>query len=192
MTKITYGLSNIHYAIIETGDDGAITYAKPVKMLGAKEMSLDPTGENQKIYADDMVYVTVGANAGYEGDFTTLALPESFCIDVLGMRKDDNGVLVESNGDVQKQFALLGEFKTESAVKKRFVLYNCTAGKTTFGGKTTEEEVEPQEFAVPITATSAMDTDAVKSVATNEAATKAQFDKWFDEVYIPAFTEKTA
>lgn len=189
MSKITYGLSNLMYATISVDQDGAITYATPKPLPGAKEISLDPTGDNTQIYADDMVYVTINPGAGYDGDLTTLTVPEAFAIEVLGMKKDKNGVLVESEDDVQTPFALLGEFKTETTTKKRFVLYNCTAGKSSFGGKTKEEDVEAQEYAIPITATAAADTGAVKAAATNEEATKAQFDAWFNKVYIPTFSE---
>lgn len=189
MNKITYGLSNLMYATISVDESGDITYNTPKSLPGAKEMSLEPTGESTKIYADDKVYVTISPGTGYDGDLTVLTVPEVFATEVLGMQKDKKGVLIESEDDVQTPFALLGEFKTDTATKKRFVLYNCTAGKTSFGGKTKEESVEAQEYAIPITVTAASDTGIVKAVATNEEATKTQFDSWFTQVYIPIFDE---
>lgn len=183
MSKITYGLSNLYYAPITVGENNAVTYGTPVKWQGAKEISLEPTGEPTKIYADDITYVTIDAGGGYEGDLTMLTLPDAFCTDILGMTLDANGVLVENTDDVQVPFALLGEFKTESATKKRFVIYNCTAGKPNFGSATKEETVEPTEFVVPLTASGALDSGAVKATVTNDETTVAQFNNWFAQVY---------
>lgn len=186
MSKITFGLSNLYYSKITESEAGAITYATPVRLPGAKEMSLSASGELTQIYADDVVYVTVDAAAGYEGDLTILTVPEAFCTDILGMTKDSNGVLVENENDTMYPFALLGEFKTESTERKRFVLYNCSAAKPDFGGTTKEDSVEAQEFSINITAAAASDTGAVKATCTNDTATKTQFDAWFTQVYVPA------
>lgn len=188
MTKIIYGLKNLHYALVTVGEDGAVTYAKPIAIPGAREMGLDAQGEDTNVYADDSQYVVISVNTGYEGDLTVLKLPDSFYTDCLGQTLDANGALIESEEDIKKPFALLGEFSTESAEKKRFVLYNCVAGRPTFGSSTKEETVEPTELVVPITAAAAADTGATKATLTNTAS-KEKFDSWFDAVYIPAATQ---
>lgn len=188
MGKITFGLSNLYYATVTESEEGTITYGTPVAWPGAKELSLSATGEPTQVYADDIVYVTVNPAAGYDGDLTMLTVPETFYTEVLGMTTDENGVLVENEDDSQKQFALLGEFKSETTDRKRFVLYNCSANKPDFGGVTKEEEVEAQEFTITITATAAIDTGAVKATVTNATETKTQFDSWFTQVYVPNYT----
>ena len=185
MPKITFGLSNLYYSKITESEAGAITYATPVRLPGAKEMSLSASGELTQIYADDVVYVTVDAAAGYDGDVTVLDVPEAFCTDILGMKKDKNGVLVENEDDTMSPFALLGEFKTETTTRKRFCLYNCSAAKPDFGGTTKEDSVEAQEFAIKLTASAASDTGAVKATCTNDTATATQFNAWFTQVYVP-------
>jgi phi13 family phage major tail protein len=188
MGKITFGLSNLYYATVTESEGGTITYGTPVAWPGARELSLSATGEPTQVYADDMVYVTINPTAGYDGDLTMLTIPETFYTDVLGMTTDENGVLVESENDNQNQFALLGEFKSETTDRKRFVLYNCSANKPDFGGTTKEEGVEAYEFTIAITATAANDTGAVKCTVTNATETKTQFDGWFTEVYVPSLT----
>ena len=37
--KVTYGLENVHYSLLTFGDGGAPTYATPVHIPGAVEMS---------------------------------------------------------------------------------------------------------------------------------------------------------
>lgn len=184
MTKIIYGLKNLHYAPITIGEGGAVTYGKPVAIPGAREMGLDAQGEDTKVYADDTQYVVISVNTGYEGDLTVLKLPDSFYTECLGQKVDANGALVESEDDIKNAFALLGEFSTESAEKKRFVLYNCIAGRPTFGGSTKEETVEATELVVPIVAAAASDTGATKATITNTASPE-KFAGWFDAVYVP-------
>ena len=183
--KITYGLSNLYYSKITIGVDGAVTFATPVKLPGGKELSLSPVGDDTKVYADDSVYVNISANQGYDGDLTIYDIPEDFATDILGMTKDVNGVLVENSEDVRPQFALLGEFKTDEAKKKRFVLYNCTAGRCDFASQTKEDSMTANELSIPITASPASDTGNVKATIVGTAS-DPKFAAWFTSVYTGA------
>ena len=191
MAKITYGLSNLYYAkatVTENNGVYTVSYATPVAIPGARELTLDVSGEPTVIWADNIQYVTIGANAGYEGTATVLTVPESFYTDILGMTVDENGLLCETESDTLSQFALLGEFDTEDTERKRFALYNCTASKPSFGGSTKEEEVEAYEFEIPITATPALDTGVIKATALNTGDSATAFAAWFTSVQIPDFT----
>lgn len=192
MSKITYGLEKLYYAVVTVGEDGTIAYGAPVRMPGASELSLSPLGEDTPVYADNIKYVTITANQGYDGNVTVYGISETFAKDVLGMTVDKNGVLVESANDTKAQFALLGEFASETKEKKRWVLYNCTAGRTDFAGKTKEESAEAQAFAIPIKASPAEDTGNVKASITGdpgETAAPSALKIWFSSVYIGATEE---
>ena len=82
-TKITYGLKKLAYAKITVGENGAITYGKPVMMPGAKAIALSPVGEDTPVYADDINYVNITSNQGYDGDVTVLGIPEDFMVEIL-------------------------------------------------------------------------------------------------------------
>lgn len=183
-TKITYGLKKLAYAKITTGEDGKITYGTPKMMPGARAISLSPVGEDKPVYADDVNYVTLTSNQGYDGDVTVLGIPETFLTDILGMTKDENGAIVESENDVKTAFALLGEFSSETKDKKRFVLYNCAAGRPDFSGKTKEESPEETEYAIPLICSPASDTGNVKATIVGGAEENTAFDKWYDAVYL--------
>lgn len=183
--KITYGLSNLYYSKITVSDAGAVSFATPVKLPGGKELSLSPVGEDTKVYADDTTYVTISANQGYDGDLVLYDIPEGFATDILGMTKDKNGVLIENSDDVRPQFALLGEFKTDAAEKKRFVLYNCVAGRCDFSSQTKEDTATPNELSIPITASPASDTGNVKATVVG-IASDPKFAAWFTSVYTGA------
>lgn len=185
--KITYGLKNLYYSAATVGEDGKVQYETPKRMPGATEISLSPVGEDTQIKGDDTTFVTITVNQGYDGNVSVLGIPEEFAVNVLGMTKDGNGVLVENAEDVKKQFALLGEFSSETKEKKRWVLYNCTAGRTDFAGKTKEDSVEAQTFSIPLKAAPAEDTGDVKAIAVGDPTAKdapETFKNWFKAVYV--------
>ena len=77
--KIKYGLSRVYYALatIDTST-GKATYSTPVAIPGAVSLSMDPSGESNKFYADNVAYATFAANAGYEGTLEVALIPDSF------------------------------------------------------------------------------------------------------------------
>lgn len=184
--KVTYGLKKLAYAKITISAEGVVTYGNPVMLPGAREMSLSPVGEDVAVYADDIAYVTITSNQGYEGDLTLLNVPETFMTEIMGMTKDTNGVVVENAEDAKDSFALLGEFSSETAEKKRFLLYNCVAGRPDFAGKTKEESTEAAEFTLPITCSPASDTGAVKATIVGGITANTAFDGWYNAVYLSA------
>lgn len=183
-TKITYGLKKLAYAKITFGEDGKVTYGKPVMLPGARAIALSPVGEDVAVYADDINYVNITSNQGYDGDVTVLGIPEAFLTDIMGMKKDTNGAIVENADDAKSPFALLGEFSSETALKKRFVLYNCTAGRPDFASNTKEESTEATEYAIPLIASPATDTGDVKASVVGGVEANAAFDGWYDAVYL--------
>ena len=47
MGKVKFGLSNVHIAKLNRGEDGEITYGTPFKVPGAVNLSLDAEGDNE-------------------------------------------------------------------------------------------------------------------------------------------------
>ena len=92
--KVKFGLKNCHYAKATLDPDtNAVTFGTPVAIPGAVNLSLDPEGDTEPFYADDMVYYTTVANNGYSGDLEIALIPESFRKDILKETEDANGVL---------------------------------------------------------------------------------------------------
>lgn len=91
--KVKFGLKNCHYAKATLDPDtNEVTFATPVAIPGAVNLSLDPEGDTEPFYADDMVYYTTVANNGYSGDLEIALIPESFRKDILKETEDTNGV----------------------------------------------------------------------------------------------------
>ncbi len=184
--KVRFGLKNCHYSKATFDEDGNVTYGTPVRLPGAVSLSLDPEGENENFYADDIVYYVLNNNAGYEGDLELALIPEEFLKDILHEEEDENGVLAENANNTFERFALLFEF-TGDKKAIRHVLYCCSASRPSVEGETKEDEKEVQTEELSLIA-SALANGFVKA-KTSTNTSKAVYDAWYDAVYIPAITE---
>ena len=182
--KIRYGIKNCFYATATLSSANVATYGTPIALPGAVSISLDPQGDTNPFYADNIVYFTSVANAGYEGDLELAKIPDSFLVDCLGYITDSNGVLLEDANANPKNFALMFQFEGD-AHAKRTVLYNCVATRPNVSGQTKEASIEPQTETISITAATihnaVLDKDIVKASAT--PAQTAQYNNWLSAVY---------
>lgn len=181
--KIKYGLSRVFYAkaTIDTST-GEATYGTPVAIPGAVSLSMDPSGEPNKFYADNIAYATFAANAGYSGELEIALIPDSFRTDILGE-------VVQSNIQYEKAeasttpFALLFQFEGDDAAT-RHVFYNVTASRPNVGSKTTEESVDVQTETLSLTCgaifNSVLDANIVKGKCSD--AESDEYDDWFTAV----------
>jgi phi13 family phage major tail protein len=180
--KVRFGLKNCHYAKATFDEDGNVTYATPVRLPGAVSLSLDPEGENENFYADDIVYYVLNNNAGYEGDLELALIPEEFLKDILHEEEDANGVLLENANSTFERFALLFEFTgDQNAI--RHVFYCCSASRPSQEGDTKEDEKEVKTEELSIIA-SALANGYVKAKSSTNTS-KAVYDDWYDAVYMP-------
>lgn len=184
--KIKYGLANVWYAMATLADDNSATYEAPVRWPGAVNLSLDASGEMVRFYADDIVYWAGESNNGYEGDFESALVPDSFKKDAMGYIEDANGVLVEASDGENRPFALMFEFKGDK-FKTRHVLYNCTVTRPSISGATKEDNIEPQTESVSLQAGTiyvpAMGRDIVK--ASSKPDDGSVYATWYSAVYQP-------
>ncbi len=180
--KVRFGLKNCHYARAAFDEDGNVTYAAPVRLPGAVSLSLDPEGENESFYADDIVYYVINNNAGYEGDLELALIPEEFLKDILHEEEDANGVLAESADAEFERFALLFEF-TGDKHAIRHVLYCCSASRPSMEGETREDEKEVQTETLTLIA-SALPNGYVKA-KTSVNTSDSVYNSWYQAVYEP-------
>lgn len=183
--KIKYGIKNVYFAVATIASNGSATYSTPKALPGAVSLSLDPQGETNKFFADNIVYYTSVANNGYEGDLEVAKLNDDFLKDILGYAADTNGVLYEDANAPVVHFALMFQFEGDTHAR-RHVLYNCTATRPSVSGSTKEESIEPQTETVTITATTVynptLNKDVVKASVTPTEST--EYNAWNSAVYI--------
>lgn len=184
--KVKYGLKNVHFVPGVINDDGSATYSPTVyRWPGAVSLNLEAVGEATKFRADNTDYWVGQSNSGYEGDFESTLIPDSFREHVLGESRDSNAVAYERVSAPTTIFALMFQFENDDSAT-RHVMYNCTASRPAVAGQTTEKTLEPQTETVTMTAASiyvpALDESIVKARA---ARGSAMYDSWFSSVYIP-------
>ena len=184
--KVKYGLKNVYYAKATIAEDNTATYETPVAWKGAVNLSMDAQGDTTNFRADNIDYWVGQSNNGYQGDFESALIPDSFKKDILGYIEDKNGVLVEDAGAVIQPFALLFQFEGD-ANATRHVLYNVTSGRPSVAGQTTDTTIEPQTETATFTAVAihnaSLGKDIVKASVTPAQTTA--YDGWFDAVYQP-------
>lgn len=187
---VRYGISNAHYALYTEGTGQAAgTYATPVAMPGATQLTLTPQGNTWTFYADNIAYETGSSNTGYEVSVTIAVVGDQAKIDLLGYAADSNGVVYEAADAEPKSCAFLWQFDG-SKVKKRGLLYNVKFNRPTETGNTKTDSVDPDTdelTGVAIGRDLTIDNatvNVIKASCTDEVTTKTQFDGWFNAVYI--------
>jgi len=124
MPKVQFGISNVHYAVIDptTGKHGT-----PVAMPGADTMTISNSGgDNNDIYKDNVKYWSRSASTGKSGELQMAMFPEEFLINVLGQTKETGGGISEGPNDVANHFALMWEVDTDDGAR-RVCWFDCTA-----------------------------------------------------------------
>ena len=103
---------------------------------------------------------------------------------ILKETKDANGVLVETNKDVDPvYFALLFEFDGDKKAI-RHVLYNCSvSSRPTLKSSTKEDTIEPGTETLSLSADPRED-GLVKAKSGDDTTAEA-YNNWYNQVYIP-------
>lgn len=186
--KVTYGLENVHYAVLS--DDGnSIVYEAPKSIPGAVEMTLDANGDSAEFFADNSKYFAQNNNQGYSGKLTIAKVTEEFEADVFGRQTDENGVIIESINDIPNNIALMFEFSGDKK-KTRHVVYNNAFSRPSDSSKTTEDKIEVQTAEMEFSAIPHPYTKIVKT-KTGSETTDDVYNNWYEAVYEPALNDQS-
>ena len=183
--KVVFGLKNAHYSVItEDATTGALVYGTPIALKGSTEISLDPKGDTNDFYADDMLYYTTTTNAGYEVTLTVANITNEFRRDVLGETMDTgDNIMTESTTNRANKIAFMFEFDGDQKAT-RHLLYNCTVTRPSISSATKTETAEPQPQE--LTLISAPREDGIVKRSTTVDTPDAVYNAWYDAVYEPA------
>ena len=184
--KVKFGLKNVHYAVATVGEEG-VTYAAPVPIPGAVNLSLSASGDTTPFYADDGKYFDSTANNGYEGDLEIALVPDTFRTDVLGESLDAKKVMFEKTDAETKPIALLFEFAGDKHAT-RHVLYFCSVNRPNVESGTIAESKEVKTETLSITASAAPGHTVVKAKSTAETDSTT-YEGWYDAVYVETAVE---
>jgi len=139
--KVKFGLCNVYYSKMTETTQGE-TYATPVAMPGAVNLSLAAEGSSEPKYADNQEYYTAITNNGYSGTLELALIPDSFKSDILGDVVATQGGLVEKSNVATTYFALLFEFNGDDKAR-RHVMYKCSATRPDVASATVEASKTP-------------------------------------------------
>ena len=135
-----------------------------------------------KFYADGIVYYVCQSNNGYSGDFEVAMFPEQMMLDIWGMTKSKNGLIVENANVQPASFALLFEVDGDTTGRK-YVLYNCSATRPGINANTKSETTDPDTQTSAITV-SPMADGTIKA-HTADDVTPATLNGWYTSVTLP-------
>ena len=180
--KIKYGISEVHYAIMDPSDG---SYGAVKAFPGAVSISFAPQGERNVFYADNIEYWVNNTNNGYQGDLEVAMLLDAVRADILGESLDNTDkVLTEvSSGADAIRFALGFDVQGDDKVT-RFWFFNCTAARANTNANTKEESIAPQTDTLTITAAPLASSGIVRSKTTDDTPT-ATVEGWYTAVYAP-------
>lgn len=181
MGKVKFGLSNVHIAKI-TETDGTISYAKPIAMPGAVNLTADPEGDTTPFYADNTKYFTSTAKTGYTGSLEIADVPDEFLTNILGQEKDTNGAIIENLNNKESRFALMCEVDGDPS-KRRVVFYDCIATRPTIEYSTNEEGVEVKTTTMDLTMSPRSTDGQVKATLQLDESNKNVYNTFFNKVY---------
>lgn len=191
---VRFGLSNVHYSVYTPGDDDAGTYATPVPLPGAVNMTTTPEGDSNTFFADNRAYYVTETNNGYSGTLEVAAVNDAFLTAVLSYETDASTGLVYETTDAQpKSVALLFEVNG-NVEKQRFAFYNVTFSRMESEANTTSDSTEPDTVTLNFTAIGRMCTvgsdqkNVVKAVCSDSADTHPAYDAFYEKVVLPGAT----
>lgn len=157
MGKVKFGLSNIHlFPLTETTDPdtGAVTttYGTGVAFPGAVNLELSvESDEPDAFYADNGIYYQPAAlSKGYSGNLTVAKLLDNIKTAFLNFVKDQDGAVIEVNGNEKKYFAMTCENESDDQPIKK-VFYKCSFGVPDVSMNTIEDQKTPETDSVPLT-----------------------------------------
>lgn len=84
----------------KVAEDGELSFEIPVAMPGAVSLALDPNGEPESFYADEIEYYIIANNMGYDEDLELALIPESFRTNVLREQDGTGGECEFGDGSV--------------------------------------------------------------------------------------------
>lgn len=184
------GLKGLHYAIIEKEDKEETKYGD-VKELGpAISLSLEPSSNDEDLYADDAVLFSESAKGATTVELNTAYLDNKVEADVLGKKRDDNGGIIDSKDDKPPYIAIGGKAETAQGGYEYFWIYRVKLAPNEENKQTKEDTPDYQTPTISGKSLPRLNDgyEKYKLWDQNEKIKDEDseiFDKWFDEVIDP-------
>lgn len=180
--KVKFGLSNCYMAVMTEGAGGTISYGSPIAIPGAVNLSLEPQGDTNDFYADNVIYFSSTANQGYEGDLEIAMIPDTIRTAIMGETLDSNGAYIETASDTFKNFAFGFQIDGD-ATNRKYWYYNCSLTRPTTESGTIEESKEPNTDTLTIKAMPRLTDKKVRAFMELKDDNATAYNGFFTQVY---------
>ena len=144
-------LAKVGYAPITSTSEKPYTYATPLYFksneAGGRNVSAEPNGETNTIYADGLPVIVAEENAGYNVSVELISIVDDIETAWLGNIKTTSGAIIEKNStDERPRFALIvAKERFRGSTKYEIDIYlNCIVSKRpSRADKTSEGSFDP-------------------------------------------------
>lgn len=149
--KVEFGISNLHVGTYDVNPStGAVTMGEGIILPGAVSLSLEPEGDSNSFYADDMIFHSDYQDNGFSGTLKVARFTDDFKKKFLGYVETKDGGLASMKGAVKPALWVSFEAKGDKE-KRRVLLYNVTLGGISREYETTSDKKEPATESSKIT-----------------------------------------
>lgn len=122
MAGTIVGLKNVKFALLTADTEATLTYAAPKTLAPAISATITTNVSTETQYADDKALETATAIGATEVEFELSDLPTAVVNELLGVRKNADGVL-EYDSNIQAPYvAILFEAQKSNGAKRLTVL----------------------------------------------------------------------
>lgn len=193
---LAYGINKMYYAV-RTLSGSTYTYGSPVRLVGARQVSINAEGSTEKFYADNGVYYIADSNAGRSGSIEVVGLNDQALKDLFGYVTDDNGIVLEDADAHSAEVALLFECENDGPNPTRFIMYGVKFTRPSEEHNTKEDSVTPDTVTVDYEAAPVEFTwgSSTKRIVgghidySNDTATA--YNAWYTTVQQPSYSGST-
>ncbi len=183
--KVVFGVSNLHFGLYTVSDGGTVTLGTPFHLPGTVNISMDAESEENKFYADNVVYWSGYSDNGYSGEIENANFTDEFKTQFLNYIELDDGGIAQIKGQQNKKVYMM--FQNEGDVEaRRGIFYNVSLGAIGREYATTEDTTEPQTATLPFTVSGDNGTGIVKAFYGPGSAT---YNSMFTNPPVPALPE---
>ena len=167
--KVLFGVSKLHVGEYNVSTTGVVTLGTPYALPGTVNISIEADSEEQKFYADNMVYWSSYSDNGLSGEIENAFFPDDFKTRFMNYSQLSNGGIAQIKGKKTKPvyFAFQAEGDSES---RRGIFYNVSLGQITREFSTTEDTTEPATATLPFTVNGDNATGVVRAAFTEGAS----------------------
>ena len=148
--KVEFGISNLYVGTYTVDDDGDVTLGSPVAQPGAVSFSPEEQSQENKFYADNIVYWAGYSGGSLQGELVVAKFDDTFKTTFLGYTALDDGGIALIKGatkpNVYIMFQVEGDYES-----RRVIMYNATLGGITRSYNTIEETKEPTTETLQVT-----------------------------------------